>query len=581
MKHMTLRARIISGFAILFLVAVLLGATGIISLRVIKTKSDLQSAYTDDGASIGQILNAHNEWRQGLTVAVLTNGEFTGSLDPNNCALGKWLDSPEAANITDPELLSLIEQIKVPHAAMHTEAADMVAYIEAGELDKAKDILTSNILPQTNEVIALLNDMVSHYDTLIATQDDVLASVISSSQVTIWIFLLVGIFTSVSAAVLILRSILRPLASMTKAAEYISVGDLKVDVSYPVNDEIGQLASSFKKMLVSTKEQVQVIERLAAGNLTMDIVSRSEQDTMSQALSGTVDKLNALFADIYAASEQVSGGAKQIADSATNLATGSTQQAATVEEFSATIENIQGQAETVASIAENGKSMTAQVGILMTQSISHMHDLTAAMQAINRSSEEISKVIKVIDDIAFQTNILALNAAVEAARAGAHGKGFAVVADEVRNLAQKSSNAAKETALLIQTSIENVSNGGAMMKKTAESMDEAGIIAQKTVEMMEEMSSLSAQQSLSIAEINLGIGQISAVVQANSATAEESAASSEELSGQSELLREKVAQFKLKSNFQSTRQNRLMNLPMKSETEIYSGNIALPGEAIF
>jgi methyl-accepting chemotaxis protein len=253
-----------------------------------------------------------------------------------------------------------------------------------------------------------------------------------------------------------------------------------------------------------------------------------------------------MMREIRMSAMQVSSGATQIASAAQTLATGSSEQAATVEEFSAAISLVQSQAEENNRIASQTFEEVQGVGRLMEASMAFMEQMTQPMQTINESAYNISKVIKVIDDIAFQTNILALNAAVEAARAGSHGRGFAVVAEEVRNLASKSADAAKETAALIESSVQSVQHGNDIASKTGESLQEVARIASNNAEGMRTLSDASLRQSQSIVEVNQGILQINSVVQANSATAEETAASSEEMSAQSTKLNEVVSRFRLR-----------------------------------
>jgi len=255
------------------------------------------------------------------------------------------------------------------------------------------------------------------------------------------------------------------------------------------------------------------------------------------------------FQNILQVSEQVTAGASQVSFGAQSLAQGATEQASSVQELSASIADISQRVKDNANDAEKAKTLTVETEAIMKGSVSDMNLARQAMDEISATSKNISKVIKTIDDIAFQTNILALNAAVEAARAGAAGKGFAVVADEVRNLSQKSAEAAKNTTALIESSIEAVEKGSQLVSKTSAGFVEVAAKSSEVAGLVDAISIQAQEQSAAISQISIGIEQVSSVVQMNSATSEESAAASEELSSQAEVLKSLVDQFKLATSF--------------------------------
>ena len=261
----------------------------------------------------------------------------------------------------------------------------------------------------------------------------------------------------------------------------------------------------------------------------------------SKEMSSTLEQINL-------ASEQVASGSEQVSCGAQMLAQGATEQAASIEDLSNIINVISEDIIQNANNAKEANELAQRTGNSIVLSNEKMREMTIAMNDISDKSNEISKIIKTIDDIAFQTNILALNAAVEAARAGSAGKGFAVVADEVRNLAQKSAEAAKDTAVLIAGTVESVENGSKIADDTAKSLLEIVDDATKTVQMMVDITDASEKQASS-RQHRESISQISSVVQTNSATAEESSAASEELTGQSQLLKDLVSGFKLLEGF--------------------------------
>ncbi|MCL1820132.1 MAG: methyl-accepting chemotaxis protein, partial [Oscillospiraceae bacterium] len=311
-------------------------------------------------------------------------------------------------------------------------------------------------------------------------------------------------------------------------------------------DEIGDTINGAAGFVQHVSNVAKELETVASGDLTANIGLLSEKDIMGVSLKKMTDNLNSMFGEINQSTAQVSTGSKQIADGAQALAQGSTQQAASVQELSASITEIAHKTKENAEKADKAAKLANTIKSNAEKGSRQMDEMTTAVKEINTASQSIQKVIKVIDDIAFQTNILALNAAVEAARAGQHGKGFAVVAEEVRSLAAKSADAARDTGGLIANSMEKAELGTRIAGETAASLAEIVSGINESSQIVSDIAQSSEEQSAGITQINHGIDQVAQVVQQNSATAEESAAASEEMSGQSSILEELIAQFKLK-----------------------------------
>ena len=379
---------------------------------------------------------------------------------------------------------------------------------------------------------------------------------ITSIERTSNVFSIATVLIVIVLITVILKRMLKPLSEIEGAATAMANGSLHVNVTYESGDEIGDVAHSMRVMTQRTNavldDMGSILNELSNENFRVEMTNKDlyvgDYAPMVPAVESIVSKLSNALINIKIAAEQVGRGAEQVAAAAQDLSQGSTEQAATVQDLSRSMEQISDETKHTAQMAEQANKISGLMGDEVVRSNQKMQEMSEAMKDITSKSNEIEKIIKTIDDIAFQTNILALNAAVEAARAGSAGKGFAVVADEVRNLAQKSAEAAKNTTALIEGTIQSVANGGRLTEETAGALQEVAANVEQVAKLIHEISVASAEQSEGIIRTTNGIEQISAVIQTNSATAEECAATSEELSSQVSIMNGLVSRFKLKEN---------------------------------
>jgi len=564
MKNLKVSAKLIVSFLIIAILTAIVGVIGIFGMVQINTSFDemyeMQTVPMPDLAKAIELLQRQRSNMRELIIGSAIDDfdmmdRARASADQSHEDMQKALDS-YYLTIKAPEAKKLFEEARDLY-----EKEFRVGFMRI--YDGAKgDIDAPDLYTIMREYTAATDKIVENFDICFSMKIDTAANAASDASsmadtllVIIVVVLVVALIAAIFLAIYISGLISKPLVIlstfMNKAGNTgdiaLSPDDMNVINKFAlVKDEIGQTIKGSAAFLQHVTNIAHELETIANGDLTVDVKMLSSSDTMGKSLTQMVDNLNNMFGGISQSTSQVSTGAKQVADGAQSLAQGSTEQAASIQELSSSITDIANKTKENAEIAGRTSTLSESIKQNALKGSNQMDDMITAVQEINEASQSISKIIKTIDDIAFQTNILALNAAVEAARAGQHGKGFAVVAEEVRNLASKSADAAKDTGDMIQNSMEKAELGSQIAGETASSLKDIVTGISESSELIAEIARASEEQSLGISQINTGIDQVAQVVQQNSATAEESAAASEEMSSQSSMLEELISQFKLK-----------------------------------